>query len=90
MVTAKKLAMNYGPYVDDNSSSNTDMLLKINQVGIDYLRRKWIGTTVPAQDPVDTGNVGRYIEQLILVDFHPACHNVGSSSSPSASKRLAL
>ena len=74
--------INYGPYVDDNSASNTDMLLKINQAGIDFLRNKWIGTIVSAQDPVDTGNVGREIEQLVLGDFHPDCHNIGSSSGP--------
>lgn len=74
-----KKCVDYGIYVDDNRSSNSDMLLKINDRGIKFLRDKLIGTLVPKQGTGGSGNVGREIEKLVVPYFHPACHNIGTN-----------
>lgn len=77
-----KKCVDYGIYVDDNRSSNSDMLLKINDRGVKFLRDKLIGTVVPKQGAGGSGNVGREIEKLVVPYFHPACHNIGTNPGP--------
>jgi len=75
--------VDYGIYVDTNFSSNSDMLLKINDKGIEFLREKLINAKLPKQGASGvSGNVGRIIEQLVVQYFHPHCHNIGANKGP--------